>query len=716
MLKRAATRSRFETKLLCLSGSWRIFLFGIAGLLFSLSIHLSHLPFWHDHPEFYYDGDKPLMTTLDAYYYLRLASSKITRSNVENNDETTETRRSYTPSPLLASLAAFLQRLCGLPIERVAFFLPPLLGSFMVLIYGCWGHAVAGPAMALTASLAGLSSFYWYGRTCLGRFDTDCLNPVFVFLILFLTYRFTVGKGRSRRLYFAASIFSAYLLHIWWRQLPYFGFFLILLPYCLSVYLASSRLEKIVKISGLFVLTGILIGILTGHYGYLPDGFKRTTTHYLQQYALVRNQSSVAAAFPGVGPSISELQPVSLAGMATAVGGHPITFLLALIGFCLLLKEKKETACFLLAGAGLASLSLLSRRFLIFVVPLYALGFGFLFAGLWALIRRQDRPTNSVIKPALCIVSALLCLGLLWPNIHRSVSMHRPPPLTASDVLLARSIVAEEDAKAVVWSWWDYGYFLEYLTGLRVFIDGGSQSPERTFIAAFPLACDDPVLAGNWLRFFAAHDVTGWNELTAALGSAERAFRFLKEVFAQPGIAPDIIRTYGLDETFSRQEYLFPETKVFLFLNSSLLQKTYWWYFFGTWNPIQGTGSHPRFWMDPSGRLELLRQTGSIAVERRQVRVEKMVEMKRDGVETTNFKTISSSHQEHIGCEVEKQKTAATGNLIALKILNDETLYVLEPPVLQSLSFRLSAMSPLTTPGFTPLTFEAGKGGVWSAQ
>ena len=715
-LKKAAPGSENGAKMPGPSAPWRVLSIGAVGLLFSLSIHLSHLPFWHDHKEFYYDGDKPLMTTLDAYYYLRLASAEIAENKGDGKVGGTAALRGPTKTPLLASLAAFLQCLCNIAIERIAFFLPPLLGSLMALIYVCWGHSMGGPAMALTASVAGLSSFYWFRRTGLGRFDTDCLNPVFVFLVLFLTYRFAVSTGRIRWLYVLAAFVSAYLLGIWWQQLPYFGFFLILGPYCLSLYLPSSRLEKILKISGLLAFTTILIIILAGYHEYLPEYFSRAAAGYLQQYDLVRKAAPSAAVFPDVGQSISELQPLPLAGIATEVGGHPITFLLALAGFCLLLKAKKDAACFLLTGAALASLSLLSRRFLIFLVPLHALGFGYLFARLWSWIHQQHRFENPAIKAALWGVSALVCLGLLLPNLHRSIATHRGPPLTAGDVLLARTIAAEAGANAVIWSWWDYGYFLEYLTGLRAFIDGGSQSPERTFIAAFPLACDDPVLAGNWLRFFAVHDVAGWNQLAASLGSADRALGFFKEVFANPAKAPDISKAYGLDEAFMGRAYLFPETRVFLYLNDGLLQKTHWWYFFGTWDPGRGTGNHPRFWMVPSANLELLKQTGSVEVGGRRIRVGKVIEVKWDGAATTDLETASSSHEEGIRPGGEGRETTGVGGYIALKMLSGESLLVFQPSVLQSLTFCLSVMSPFSTAGFTPLAFKAGSGGVWSVE
>ena len=206
-----------------LSPSKTFLLILLAGFCFSLCLQFSHLRFW-DHSTNYKDGNTPLMSTLDAYYYLRITEQILSqkdagRTNLPGRDQ------DHQSIPLLATITALIHKATNFPVELIAFYLPPILGSLMVIIYTCWGYAVSGPMTAFISSLAGLSSFYWYSRTCLGRFDTDCLNPFFVFGILFLVYRFVISKGWARIMYLSLSLVTAYIFNIWWPQVPLFRFF-----------------------------------------------------------------------------------------------------------------------------------------------------------------------------------------------------------------------------------------------------------------------------------------------------------------------------------------------------------------------------------------------------------------------------------------------------------------------------------------------------------
>jgi hypothetical protein len=100
----------------------------VFAVLFSLGIRLIHLEKdFSTYHEFYFcENETPLMTTLDAYYHLGVAKNYLTGQ--EKPDMT-------WGSPLLPLAIAWLSRVTRLPLEKLAFFLPVFLASFMVLIY-----------------------------------------------------------------------------------------------------------------------------------------------------------------------------------------------------------------------------------------------------------------------------------------------------------------------------------------------------------------------------------------------------------------------------------------------------------------------------------------------------------------------------------------------------------------------------------------------------
>ena len=688
------------------------FLILLAGFCFSLCLHFSHLRFWNDAAN--YEGDNiPLMSTYDAYYYLKLTEQTLSHENTGRAVFAGHYQR-HQSLPLLVSITALIHRATKLPIELIAFCLPPILGSLMVIIYTCWGYAISGPMTAFISSLAGLSSFYWYNRTCLGRFDTDCLNPFFFFGILFLVYRFVISKGRVRIVYLALSFMLAFIFNLWWPQVPYFGFFLVLFSYCLSVLLPSSKWEKAVKI-GLIFLTGfIVLCALVDFRGILPQWLDNFIRAYEGQLGLIGNKAGLASTFPSVGASISELQPLPMQRIIEEVGGHLITFVMALIGLFFLLKDRKDAACFLIVGLVFALLSAFARRFLIFFIPLYALGVGYFVGELCYRSRLLGKIPSTSIKWSLVLfVSA----ALLFPGMSRSFSRNRGPSLTKGDLELAEAIKKRGNVKDVIWAWWDYGYFLSYLTGIPTFIDGGSQTGERTYIAAFPLSCNNPVLARNWMRFFAVRDLAGLYRVQARLNKDVDAINFLQDILAHPASADKILKRYGIQDTKGWKEYLFPDVRVWLFLNRDFINKIYWWYYFGTWDHEKGKGFHPMVWMG-EGNTQSLLKTGEMKFGDRSVNVDTILDVGLNGeilqIPTNRVdpgEANSSQPQQPTSSEARK----GIGS-IAVAFQKYNLIYFLDSQAAQSLAVRLSFLSPFGVPGYIPVAYDPRAGGVWMVE
>lgn len=98
--------------------------------------------------------------------------------------------------------------------------------------------------------------------------------------------------------------------------------------------------------------------------------------------------------------------------------------------------------------------------------------------------------------------------------------------LTRADYDLATTIRKEFPAETVIWTWWDYGYFYRFLTGMRPLFDGGSQTDLTCFTAAYPLMQGDLDWAAAWMRQFAVTSPSslalekrgsGWQQYTGNL-------------------------------------------------------------------------------------------------------------------------------------------------------------------------------------------------------
>jgi asparagine N-glycosylation enzyme membrane subunit Stt3 len=680
-----------------------------------LVLQLSHLTYYHNNKEtFFYDQNIPLMVTPDAYYYLRLTSDLL-RGHYNNIDEKRPNSERPRPVPLITSVTAAIHQISGVAIEHIAFYLPPVLGSLMVVIYLLWGVASSGPVVALIASLAGVSSYYWSIRTGLGRFDTDCLNPVFFYLIIFCVYRFVTIRNPRRLIPLFAALFLCYPFSLWWPPGGDLGLSVIAFTYSTSFFMASSKGERLLKI-GLLIMASILsLSVILAAMGALPPSLTRILGPAAEYVELVDSSNTV---FPNVGQSITELRSLSLIQLMVKVSGSTIPFLFSLIGLCFLVKRKKEVAIFLLPGFIFGLASFLSERFLIFFIPVYALGIGYLLGEVLLKNKYLQAIHRPFVRWGLWF---LVILGLLFPGFHLSFSSEQKSNQTAYDVRLARAIAEVSGPEGVVWAWWDYGYFLQYITGKKTIIDGGSQSPQRTFITAYPMACENALLSSNWIRFFTAHDVDDLGILMSHLGDLPKVISFLVEVLGNPTECDRILGKHGLDDLSFWRQYLFPKAEAFLFLNYATLDRSFWWYFFGTWDFEQRQGTRPRLFKMFDGDFLISDKKGVLIDRDYLFKADRLITVGSSGGDVFEVRRREFKAQDHSDRNVSMgmasgKKTIYEPGTVLVYNKSSTLAYLFDGKLFQSLVCRLFFELPNNTEQFRSLAFFPAAGGVWRVE
>lgn len=665
-------------------------LFAAIAVLAALWVPLKDLPYWHKYRLAFYHNNEPIMTTMDAYFYLRLTSD-YGEGRYHRVDEKRAAAVRPEPVPLISTMTGLAHKASGFSISKIAFFAPPFLALFMVLAYFLIASLLGGPGIALIASLAGASSYYWYSRVSLGRFDTDSLNPFFILFMSFSLYRFATNTSLKRFLYLGAVLVSSLLFCLWWPQAGYLSIVFLALAYGLSLFVIhSSRSERYVKV--FILLLGMFSALVTifGLYKYLPSNLAQPFGMAAGHLSLVTKEAT--SAFPEVGQSITELVAPSLDWVAKDTSGHIIPLLAGLAGLVMLAWKRRDVAVFLIPGAILSLMMMFSNRFLIFFVPLYAIGLGYFLVDVLPRVSFMQRIRKPYMRYALI---AVLAAALLAPSASRSLSTHIGPPNTSNNVLMAETIKKESGPEATVWAWWDDGYFVQLFADRKTFIDGGSQSSDRTFITAFPLSCPDPLLAANWIRFFAVHDLNGLNRIAAVVGSTERAVSFLKEVLAKPEEIDSILGRYGLQDPDAWDEYLFPKHEAYIFIAHDLVDKAYWWYYFGSWDFSRRDGVHPQVMLLDSADVEI-DEEGILMSGDFEIDLDTVVDLGES--------------------EVTVRKLARKNKPSAVRIKGMPQLYVMDTILLDSLAMRLLFRDPTTTQGFSPIFYHPHVGGVWRVE
>ncbi|MDC0188385.1 hypothetical protein OAJ61_01140, partial [bacterium] len=173
---------------------------------------------WKKTPSAYFVGERPMMTTLDAPYWLRLAreyNEEIygQKSGLRNYPDNTDTFQemsakelslplkytdpkpsssssslsssSKTPSthyrevPLLSFLIAHIAKFFNYNYYLIGTLLIPTCASLFILPLGIYFFKIGLPLSGLLGGLIGTFAAGYYMRTSIGRIDTDLLNLFF---------------------------------------------------------------------------------------------------------------------------------------------------------------------------------------------------------------------------------------------------------------------------------------------------------------------------------------------------------------------------------------------------------------------------------------------------------------------------------------------------------------------------------------------------------
>ncbi|SKA71486.1 undecaprenyl-diphosphooligosaccharide---protein glycotransferase [Paucidesulfovibrio gracilis DSM 16080] len=457
---------------------WGLLLASAVTIVWHLASNgLAHLM---QHGAFFPGSSIPIPTRPDAFYFLD-AARDIFLAGGSGSPAV-----SIPAASLLPRLTAFLASFFSL--AWVALLLPVILSLSMVLAIVPWGCEIRRYDVAMVSALLGLCAPFWIERTQLGALDTDILIPFFVTGAIYCLH--VAGRAQKPRKQLALVVFVGFavLLHFWWKPGPYF-----LLPPCLfwggqwllNVAKGKNRKRLALMATGFAVLVLVFLVVA----GYATAAFRFVWSHACLVLG-IGSQSLEQA-------SIIELAPLTVRQWFEHALGAWFLFPLPLVGIYAWWRRFRMNSFYLFYIAALGLLGLLSERFLILGLP--AIAVLTLYGGVqtWQWIAKVAG--SRLVR---LVTYAVLVILPIVPNVLGAISYVPDPYFSAADVAMCERINKKFPDSAFVWTWWDYGYFVRYLTKNKVFFHGGSQDPDRLFTAAYPLMQPDPRYASQWLRHY----------------------------------------------------------------------------------------------------------------------------------------------------------------------------------------------------------------------
>lgn len=630
-------------------------------------------------------GDLRLLTTADGWYYLRLAEELLSGTYAPLDHM--RPLSPMAPFPYLSFLAAQFTKLTGISLQTVAFYFSCVVSVSIIPVMQMWAKRLEfGIWATMIASVFPLVSYAWFSRIYPGRFDTDCLILPLTMLAFWAVHDVVLSESGRRKVASILLLLATLLgLFLWWKQGAIAVGGICALVYVFSFPFVRSVFER--RLQWGLIGVGLSVGGLcfTPVINYFPEFFVSLVDIAKSHIALIMGQEG-ANFFPSISNTIGELTVGSFENSLEWVFTLPLLVVPATIGaFWALFKRKSLLVAFCIPTLVFIFLSFTGRRFLMFLVPFAGLGLG-------AFVQMLSDYLHVKKLPLVGAITGILAIALVAPSVANVVKYDIRPTFDANRAVLASSAIQNSPEKAVVWSWWSDGYFLQYFAKRPTYIDGGSQTPMQAWIMSVPLASPDPVFARNWIRFFGAYPYA-LNQLAGKIGM-EKAMHFFLAAFANKAQIETLVSDYGIEKMHNWNEYLFPNSAVVLFLPSDMMVKGTW-LTFGRWVPGMTEKPFTPIYSQPTSKARVNVKNGTIAFSGVKLPFSKLL-------------VVSKDELNHFNGQPDGQ--------VFLTLEGIPKMYFMDKSHFDCLVFRLLFMYPDKTKYFKPLAYNPFVGGAWLVQ
>lgn len=621
-----------------------------------------------------------LPTTPDAYFFLSEIRDWV-RGEYNSAKPLRSVRRGENPSLLVKAVGA-VSRLTDINLLNLAIWVPAIAAAVgMAFLFTAYGLELDNYFIVFCAGALATLPVDWYLRSGLGYFDTDCLNVPLFYSVVFCLYKSCFFQRRIQGLLFVAgALLSSLLLVYWWKEAGH-----ILVAGLWSCWLLVPSNNKFINIGKVAIVVSGLITVgayFTGYVELVPDIVSHVfdfSSNYLRAAAL--NNNIFFDPFETVG----ELSTFGALDTFSRFCGHWLVFVPCLVGSVLFIRRYRLSGAVLVVPGMLFFILsfFMGVRFLIFATPMFGFGIAYLS---FALCSKMTAPGWGIK-----ISSIVLCAVLAIPVFSKANSYGYSSMLSKYGANLATIVDRFTGKNARVWCWWSEGYFVQYFSRRWTIIDGGLQTPLRSFITSLPLATTNYKFAARWIKLFAARS-DAIETISRYTQDTEKSVQFLIKALSGDYLLKSLCAEYGLPLGRNWKKWLFPEIEVYLYLTPDLLLRNSW---LTSGMMIKSSEDRIPIYAFPLKDLVINKKKGIAYFKNIEYRYSKAF-----------FVTNKSLSHDNI------RKSGPI--LIAIKGSN--SFYMVSEATFKSLALQLLFVHPTSLKGYTPLVYHPYVGGVWRVE
>ena len=482
--------------------------------------------YWMENPQDYVVDRVTAMSGMDSYYWLKMAREL---DNGTLGKGMPDPRKGYPDlvpfaikdSPgLLAQFISLSKNFTGGDYYRAGLLLVTILAGLFVFPLFFYFNRLGFGASAVLGGLIGSFSQAYYGRTKMGRVDTDLLNIFFPLVAACFILLINREKTWRTNICLATGAGITMYLHTWWYQVP--AFILVFL-FVMAVHLVIGRVpwKQIVPI--------LLVFLLMSGPEYVLQSMEALRT-FLRVYVSPPPTGQIA--WPNIMEIISEAK---VRGTETTLkelhGLLPMVF----AGFGGLIYLYLRRFRQMIPVTPLIILGIWSlrgpHRFAMYLAPFIGIGVGVLIELLLQFAGKKIR-----IKPlVVSSVSIALMVILFFSTAGYTRFSAKTPPIipaaTTRALLDIKSILPQHSAMFT--PFWEYGYPLMEIGDFATYHDGGLHGGMRSTLISRAMVSTRQEEMVSLLSYLEDY---GFNQLNSQIRKENlTADKMLELVFAYPG-------------------------------------------------------------------------------------------------------------------------------------------------------------------------------------
>ncbi|EDP74595.1 STT3 domain-containing protein [Hydrogenivirga sp. 128-5-R1-1] len=411
------------------------------------------------------------LTCFDCYYYAELAidnyegKNKGVYINYKRNvpDFTIE-----NSEQLIVLLPGWLSSISGLNIHFFIALLPPVLSLLFIIPLHAWINSFMDKTSALYVSvgayMVGVFNLIYWTRTKFGRYDTDFLILFFLFMTLGLVWLSLNSKGIYRTIAYTVLAGLFFKVFMWWYPKPFFVFLFIWMYIVFLFFKENKRLIG-VQLS--------IFSIIAGLEAFI-QGFKSA-------YGLIMSRvfEKTASFVPlNMATYVSELNDVDITKLSYMTNEYVI--MAGTIGLILMFRKYRYAVIAILPIIAMGFLVFFAgNRMLIYLGPFLGIGFGYTVYKIHEFLSERFSLLNKTI------IKSLFILITISAGFSPSIALVSNKPTISGEFYKAGLWLQENtEQDAYIWSWWDYGHIIRYLSDRSVYIDNANWHYVKTFAVA----------------------------------------------------------------------------------------------------------------------------------------------------------------------------------------------------------------------------------------